>query len=274
MSEVNEAGAKPNTSLLIRGAIWIAIGALIAAALVCVVWVLIGDQDGLIGRAFLTILLLAGFAGHRDPRGRARASPTGLAGAGEHDHLDHRADRRCHQDLASRRAGGVHRRGRALLHAAADRGRTATGPAARAPVHSCGTAVRDDVHPRHLLRHDRDARAAGRDARHLPDAPRHLHLRRPVLADRRRARDPHGGGNNSHPAAECACSLRRNGTNLPQHRMLSQRSEARGRSAAVAGVRRRRHPAADPARRIARLERLLHGVSDRTAGAGVSAGAC
>lgn len=52
----------PNTSLLIRGAIWIAIGALIAAALVCVVWVLIGDQQGLIGRAFLTILLLAGFA--------------------------------------------------------------------------------------------------------------------------------------------------------------------------------------------------------------------
>ncbi|WP_243229981.1 hypothetical protein [Microbacterium sp. CIAB417] len=55
--------AKPNASLLIRGAIWIAIGALIAAALVCVVWVLIGDQDGLIGRAFLTILLLAAFAG-------------------------------------------------------------------------------------------------------------------------------------------------------------------------------------------------------------------
>lgn len=54
---------KTNTSLLIRGAIWIAIGALIAAALVCVVWVLIGDQDGLIGRAFLTILLLAAFAG-------------------------------------------------------------------------------------------------------------------------------------------------------------------------------------------------------------------
>jgi hypothetical protein len=54
---------KNNMSLLIRGAIWIAIGALIAAALVCVVWVLIGDQDGLIGRAFLTILLFAGFAG-------------------------------------------------------------------------------------------------------------------------------------------------------------------------------------------------------------------
>jgi len=63
MSEVTEAGKKPNASLLIRGAIWIAIGALIAAALVCVVWVLIGDQDGIIGRAFLTILLLAGFAG-------------------------------------------------------------------------------------------------------------------------------------------------------------------------------------------------------------------
>ena len=63
MSEVDETKPKPNASLLIRGAIWIAIGALIAAALVCVVWVLIGDQDGLIGRAFLTILLLAGFAG-------------------------------------------------------------------------------------------------------------------------------------------------------------------------------------------------------------------
>lgn len=73
MSHVDPAGTgaqpgtatadKKNMSLLIRGAIWIAIGALIAAAVVCVVWVLIGDQDGLIGRAFLTILLLAGFAG-------------------------------------------------------------------------------------------------------------------------------------------------------------------------------------------------------------------
>jgi hypothetical protein len=51
------------TSKLMRGAIWIAIGALIAAAIVCVVWVLVGDQDGIIGRAFLTILLLAAFAG-------------------------------------------------------------------------------------------------------------------------------------------------------------------------------------------------------------------
>jgi hypothetical protein len=64
MSQPETATAeKKNTPLLIRGAIWIAIGALIAAALVCVVWVLIGDQDGLIGKAFLTILLLAGFAG-------------------------------------------------------------------------------------------------------------------------------------------------------------------------------------------------------------------
>ncbi|UNK70165.1 hypothetical protein [Microbacterium sp. H1-D42] len=54
---------KPMASKLLRGAIWIAIGALIAAALVCVVWVLIGDQDGIIGRAFMTILLLALFAG-------------------------------------------------------------------------------------------------------------------------------------------------------------------------------------------------------------------
>lgn len=50
-------------SKLIKGAIWIAIGALIAAALVCVVWVLVGDQNGLIGKAFLTVLLLASFAG-------------------------------------------------------------------------------------------------------------------------------------------------------------------------------------------------------------------
>ena len=64
MSQPGTVTPEPkNTSLLIRGSIWIAIGALIAAALVCVVWVLIGDQDGLIGRAFLTILLLAGFAG-------------------------------------------------------------------------------------------------------------------------------------------------------------------------------------------------------------------
>lgn len=64
MSQPGTVTPEPkNTSLLIRGSIWIAIGALIAAALVCVVWVLIGDQDGLIARAFLTILLLAGFAG-------------------------------------------------------------------------------------------------------------------------------------------------------------------------------------------------------------------
>ena len=48
---------------LVRVAIWVAIGALIAAALVSVVWVLIGTQNGIVGRAFLTILLLAAFAG-------------------------------------------------------------------------------------------------------------------------------------------------------------------------------------------------------------------
>lgn len=50
-------------SSLLRAAIWVAIGALIAAAIVCVVWVLIGEQNGIVGRAFLTILLLVGFAG-------------------------------------------------------------------------------------------------------------------------------------------------------------------------------------------------------------------
>ncbi|MBB2976656.1 hypothetical protein FHX49_002235 [Microbacterium endophyticum] len=50
-------------SPLLRVAIWVAIGALIAAALVCVVWVLVGESNGLVGRAFLTIVLLTGFAG-------------------------------------------------------------------------------------------------------------------------------------------------------------------------------------------------------------------
>ncbi|MBA8815357.1 hypothetical protein FHX48_000409 [Microbacterium halimionae] len=52
-----------SNSPLLRVAIWVAIGALIAAALVCVVWVLVGESNGLVGRAFLTIVLLAGFAG-------------------------------------------------------------------------------------------------------------------------------------------------------------------------------------------------------------------
>lgn len=56
------APAKTAPSLL-RAAIWVAIGALIAAAIVCVVWVLVGEQNGIVGRAFLTILLLAAFAG-------------------------------------------------------------------------------------------------------------------------------------------------------------------------------------------------------------------
>ncbi len=50
-------------SSLVRVAIWVAIGALVAAALVCVVWVLVGTANGIVGRAFLTILLLAAFAG-------------------------------------------------------------------------------------------------------------------------------------------------------------------------------------------------------------------
>ncbi|WP_438354118.1 hypothetical protein [Microbacterium sp. CJ88] len=52
-----------SNSRLIRIAIWVAIGALIAGAIVCVVWVLIGPSNDIIGRAFLTILLLAAFAG-------------------------------------------------------------------------------------------------------------------------------------------------------------------------------------------------------------------
>ncbi|GAA1944801.1 hypothetical protein GCM10009816_02260 [Microbacterium aquimaris] len=54
---------QPASAGLIRAAIWVAIGALIAAAFVCVIWVFVGSANGIIGRAFLTILLLAGFAG-------------------------------------------------------------------------------------------------------------------------------------------------------------------------------------------------------------------
>lgn len=56
-------GQTETKSSLLRAAIWVAIGALIAAAIVCVVWVLLGEQNGIVGRAFLTILLLAAFAG-------------------------------------------------------------------------------------------------------------------------------------------------------------------------------------------------------------------
>ncbi|WP_288785060.1 hypothetical protein [uncultured Microbacterium sp.] len=53
----------PESNKILRASIWVAIGALIAAALVCVVWVLIGDENGIVGKAFLTVLLLAAFAG-------------------------------------------------------------------------------------------------------------------------------------------------------------------------------------------------------------------
>lgn len=51
------------SSSLLRASIWVAIGALIAAAIVCVVWVFVGSQNGIIGRAFATIILLVAFAG-------------------------------------------------------------------------------------------------------------------------------------------------------------------------------------------------------------------
>ncbi|MDT3330041.1 hypothetical protein Q9S78_05095 [Microbacterium sp. KSW-18] len=60
---MSEPSTAPNSSKIFRAAIWVAIGALIAAAIVCVVWVLVGDSNGMVARAFLTILLLAAFAG-------------------------------------------------------------------------------------------------------------------------------------------------------------------------------------------------------------------
>jgi hypothetical protein len=60
---VSEPITHPNSNRILRASIWVAIGALIAAAVVCVVWVLVGDANGMIAKAFLTILLLAAFAG-------------------------------------------------------------------------------------------------------------------------------------------------------------------------------------------------------------------
>jgi len=62
-NDMTEPTSSPHSTKILRATIWVAIGALIAAALVCVVWVLIGDSNGIVGKAFLTILLLAGFAG-------------------------------------------------------------------------------------------------------------------------------------------------------------------------------------------------------------------
>ncbi|WP_314432729.1 hypothetical protein [Microbacterium lacticum] len=60
---MTEPITSPQSAKILRASIWVAIGALIAAALVCVVWVLIGDENGIVGKAFLTVLLLAAFAG-------------------------------------------------------------------------------------------------------------------------------------------------------------------------------------------------------------------
>ncbi|MGO1770105.1 MAG: hypothetical protein ACTHZX_09135 [Microbacterium sp.] len=63
MSQPQQGSPKQGMSKAVRGAIYIAIGALVLAAIVCVVWVFVPDQSDLIGRAFLTVLLLAGFSG-------------------------------------------------------------------------------------------------------------------------------------------------------------------------------------------------------------------
>lgn len=60
---MSEPITSPKSAKLLRAAIWVAIGALIAAAIVSVFWVLLGDDHGIVGKAFATILLLAGFAG-------------------------------------------------------------------------------------------------------------------------------------------------------------------------------------------------------------------
>lgn len=77
---MTEPTSSPQSNKILRATIWVAIGALIAAALVCVVWVLIGDSNGIVGKAFLTILLLAGFAGMAIAESNtAQSRPTWLA---------------------------------------------------------------------------------------------------------------------------------------------------------------------------------------------------
>lgn len=63
MSNDQVRSPKQDMSKVVRGAIYIAIGALVLAAIVCVAWVFVPDQGDLIGRAFLTVLLLSGFSG-------------------------------------------------------------------------------------------------------------------------------------------------------------------------------------------------------------------
>ena len=81
-----QASRPAQASSLVRAAIWVAIGALIAAAIVCVVWIFIGPQNGIIGRAFLTILLLVAFSGaaildaHLAPRRPAWFALSSMAG--------------------------------------------------------------------------------------------------------------------------------------------------------------------------------------------------
>lgn len=62
-TDMSQPITSPESGKILRASVWVAIGALIAAALVCVVWVLFGDDEGIIGKAFLTVLLLAAFAG-------------------------------------------------------------------------------------------------------------------------------------------------------------------------------------------------------------------
>ena len=46
-----------------RTALWVAVAAMLAAAVICVFWVLLGDSGGIVVRAFLTVALVAAFAG-------------------------------------------------------------------------------------------------------------------------------------------------------------------------------------------------------------------
>ncbi|MEL5991332.1 hypothetical protein ACOKGD_01865 [Microbacterium phosphatis] len=56
-------GVSARQSLLRRATLWLTLGVLVAAAVLGGIFIIVGDQSGVAGRAWLTLLLVAGFAG-------------------------------------------------------------------------------------------------------------------------------------------------------------------------------------------------------------------
>ena len=249
------ARADATTSPLLRAAIWVAIGALIAAAIVCVVWVLTGSQNGIVGRAFLTILLLVAFAGvaildaHLAPR-----RPAWFALASMASWVIALLIGAVLIWMPERYPWGGFTRfiqfllivlilQLALLHL------RLYLKAFRRYVTAFTQTVGDH--------HDRPRRRPRRAADRSPRRRGVRRLQRPLLADRGRRRHPRRGRHGADPARECAVRAEEGarGSGLRCARTASLLAAG---AAALADLRRRRDAAADPSGRLARLERVLH----------------